>query len=147
MYLLDTSTLIDLLHDRPQVLSRFAEVPPGTGVYTSIISQGELMVGVFSLIDSPRRPASPDGLPSEIVELGKVNQLLGRLTDVLPVTKDTTATYVFLQWQLMRRGKRRLAVNDGWIAATASDHELTLVTSDDRFRDLDFALRIEDWRA
>jgi predicted nucleic acid-binding protein len=98
------------------------------------------MVGCFSSTGSK-------GSTAELSELQKALRLLRRLTAVLPVTEDVATTYGFLQSELMRRGKRRLAVNDGWIAATASDHELTLVTGDARFNDLDFALRIEDWRA
>ena len=79
-------------------------------------------------------------------ELGNVKRLFADLTAVYPVTDETTALYGRLQAQLILQGKRKLTINDGWIAATALEHRLTLVTSDQRLKDLGDLLRIEDWR-
>jgi predicted nucleic acid-binding protein len=98
------------------------------------------MVGAYML-------QGPNHTPDEFVsELGNVKRLFADLTAVYPVTDETTALYGRLQAQLILQGKRKLTINDGWIAATALEHRLTLVTSDQRLKDLGDLLRIEDWR-
>jgi predicted nucleic acid-binding protein len=62
------------------------------------------------------------------------------------VTSTIASAYATIQADLMSRGKARLRINDGWIAATALEHHLTLVTSDTHLKSLADMLRVEDWR-
>lgn len=78
-------------------------------------------------------------------EFDRANTLLADLA-VYPVTHSTTLIYGQIQAELLRRGRRKLTINDGWIAATALEHGLTLVTSDERLKGLGDILRVEDWR-
>jgi tRNA(fMet)-specific endonuclease VapC len=56
--------------------------------------------------------------------------------DVLPVTTDT-ATFYATVFALLRRKGRPIPTNDLWIAATALEHGLSLVTSDVHFREIE----------
>jgi predicted nucleic acid-binding protein len=139
-YLLDSTTLIDLLQGHPKVSARFARSPEDAEICASIVSQGELMVGV----------CAPQGLTTTreqfAAEYKRVAQFLAELTAVHPISNRTTVIYGLVQGKLVRQGKRKLTINDGWIAATALEHQLTLVTSDERLKGLGDILRVEDWR-
>ena len=136
MYLLDTSTLIDLSKERPRVVAHFAETGSAS-VYASVISQGELLIGVRRL-----QRIRPERYPAE---LDRVTRLLDDV-GLLSVTSPIAAAYSQIQAELMSRGRGRLTINDGWIAATALEHQLALVTSDAHLKSLSDIVSIEDWR-
>jgi tRNA(fMet)-specific endonuclease VapC len=140
MYLLDTSTLIDLVRNRRKPRARAAEVAARADVYASAISVGELMIGINHL-----RRARPDEYPAE---LRRVGELVDGLTAVLPVTIETAHEYGAIQAELRSRGAGGLTINDGWIAATAVQHDQILVTSDEHLKSLQGMglLQAEDWR-
>jgi tRNA(fMet)-specific endonuclease VapC len=78
----------------------------------------------------------------------QADQILGDFlsahrVDVLPVTSKTSIRYSELWYYLKKLGKP-IPQNDLWIAATAWEHGLTLVTLDGHFRILpQIVVRIE----
>jgi tRNA(fMet)-specific endonuclease VapC len=56
--------------------------------------------------------------------------------DILPITTDTAAFYATV-FALLRRKGRPVPTNDLWIAATALEHGLALVTHDAHFREIE----------
>lgn len=56
--------------------------------------------------------------------------------DVLPITADTAAFYATV-FALLRRKGRPIPTNDLWIAASAFEHGLALVTHDAHFREIE----------
>ena len=61
----------------------------------------------------------------------KIDAFLARCS-VLPVTAETGAVYAQIRHSLKRKGTP-IPENDLWIAASAVEHGLTLVTGDDHF--------------
>ena len=136
MYLLDTSALIDLIKKLPRTVAHLGEMPPAA-LFASVISQGELMTSVVRV-----KRLDPDQYREELEKLTR----LWEDFDILPVTSTTASAYATIQADLASRGKAKLKINDGWIAATATEHGLTLVTSDGHLKGLTGLVQVEDWR-
>lgn len=62
---------------------------------------------------------------------------------MLRCEEDTATIYGQVKQQIMSKG-RPIPENDIWIAATALQHNLTLVTRDDHFQAVD-NLNLEKW--
>lgn len=119
-YLLDTNVLSEVRRPAPdgQVLAWLDAVDEDR-VFLSVISIAEIARGVHLLADSRRKAALEQWLESELVQ-----RFDARL---LPV--DTATALIWGELLAFAKGAGiGLSVMDGWIAATARRHELTLVT-------------------
>ena len=119
-YLLDTNVLSEVRRPAPdgQVLAWLDAVDEDR-VFLSVISIAEIARGVHLLADSRRKAALEQWLESELVQ-----RFDARL---LPV--DGATALIWGELLAFSKGAGiGLSVMDGWIAATARRHELTLVT-------------------
>lgn len=119
-YLLDTNILSEVQRPKPdpRVLAWLDQVDEDR-TYLSAISVGEIARGVALLDEGRRKLALLRWLEAD---------LPGRFgSRLLPVDRETALTWGRLMVEAKRAG-RGLPVMDGWIAAAAAQHELTLVT-------------------
>lgn len=123
-YLLDTNVLSEVQRPRPdaQVLAWLDRVDEDR-TYLSVISVGEIAHGVGQLEDGRRKSALRAWLEVDLP--ARFNNRL------LPVDRETAVVWGGLMAEARRAG-RGLPVMDGWIAASASRHGLTLVTRNSR---------------
>ncbi len=114
--LLDTSALIDLHHIAPQIADRF----PGASLGISVITIGELHFGVLKATAKTR--------PARLAFLTAVSE---RYRSPFDIDAAVARKYGALadSMSLAKQQPRRRA-NDLWIAATAAEHNLALVTRD-----------------
>ena len=126
-YLLDTTTISFVLKGNRIVDNAMRTAIRTDKVYTSVITEGELLAGALRMGQELR------------VELQEETRLLlADLAGVLPITRQVAARYGELRCELEAQGKM-MAVNDLWIAAVALLGGFTLVTDDadfDRVRSL-----------
>lgn len=117
--LLDTSAVVGFFYGDQTAtrLMRTAEE-----AYLSIVTLGELYFGAER---SSRREAN----------YAQVEELLEGLS-ILPSDAATAHEYGIIKFALRKKG-RPLPDNDIWIAAAARQHDLTLATRDDHFREID----------
>ena len=116
-YLVDTNVLSELRRKQPQpeVVSWFAGRPRQT-LYLSVLTLGEIRKGIERLKDVARQQPLLDWLEVELP-----NYFLGRLLVVDAQTAD--------RWgRLLANAGRPLPAVDSLLAATALQHDLTLVT-------------------
>jgi tRNA(fMet)-specific endonuclease VapC len=113
-FLLDTNIVIALREGQPAVVERVAKA----GCYLSATIEGELYYGAFH---SPRSEES----------LRKLRPILDEFA-VIPLDAETGRHFGMMKQYLSKMGTR-LPERDMWIAATAQQHELVLVTRDDHF--------------
>jgi predicted nucleic acid-binding protein len=116
-YLIDTNVLSELRRKAPdaRVLQWFAQRPAGT-LYLSVLTLGEIRKGIESLADPTRRLALLDWLETELPAF-----FMGR---ILPVDAPVAD-----RWgRLVAQAGRPLPAIDSLLAATATQHGLTLVT-------------------
>ncbi|HTZ15318.1 MAG TPA: type II toxin-antitoxin system VapC family toxin [Mycobacterium sp.] len=110
--LADTSVLIGLEASRVEA-NRFAEFEFGV----SVITLGELRLGVL-------QASGPDVAARRL----STYQLAQRF-EPLPIDETVSESWALLVSQL-RTAKRRIPINDSWIAATAVAHNIPIVTQD-----------------
>ena len=123
-YLLDTNVLSEVQRPKPdaRVLAWLDRVDEDR-TYLSVISVGEIARGVAQLEDGRRKASLKEWL-----EVDLPSRFGGRLLSV-----DRATALVWGQVMTdARRAGRGLPVMDGWIAATAARHGLTLVTRNTR---------------
>ncbi len=125
-YLLDTSVLVFLIKEDHTVHDR---IPDSAKLYTSIIALGELYHGAEHSMDVARG-------------LADVNKLAQTLT-VLVADDKTAQIYGRIKHEQRVKGQM-LPDNDLWIASSAIQNELTLVTRDHHFTWLT-GLTLEQW--
>jgi len=126
--LLDTNIVIALLQGDDAVLSHLEQAPE---VLLPAIVVGELFFG-----------AAKSGRPAENIR--KVEPfVIGR--SVVPCDLSVAREYGLLKRRLQEKG-RPLPENDIWIAAIALRHQVTLITRDAHFREVD-GLALEEWAA
>ncbi len=118
--LLDTSAYSALMRGHPLVKQSLREVRT---VYMSVVVLGELRAG----FRKGRRPAENEDLLRRFLAEPRVQ--------VLPVDEETSVRYAVIRYDLERRG-RALSLNDVWIAATAFQHGLRILTADADFREI-----------
>lgn len=129
-YLLDTDTIIYLVHRRSDaVAARFARLRP-VEVAMSCITFGELRFGAEK---SGRRVES----------MAALDRLVGRIA-VLPLDVPASEAYGRVRAAL-ETGGRPMGNNDLWIAAHALSAGLTLVTNNEREFSRVAALKTENW--
>ena len=116
-YLVDTNALSELRRKQPaqQVVAWFAD-RPRQALYLSVLTLGEIRKGIERLGDGPRQQQLLDWLEVELP-----NYFLGRVLAVDAHTAD--------RWgRLLGGAGRPLPAVDSLLAATALQHDLTLVT-------------------
>lgn len=109
--LADTSLFIAAQQSR-----RLAGVPPER-VHVSVITIGELRLGVLAALDVSTRAR-------RLATLAHAEAL-----DPLPVDDQVARTWAVLRIALRDSGTR-MPLNDSWIAATAIAHKLPVVVQD-----------------
>lgn len=119
-YLLDTCVISESTHPQPapKVLAWLA-ARSAESLYLSSISLGELEQGIARLGKSARATRLQRWLHEVVVP-----QFESRILDVDPAVARRWGR---LQGEALRRGKP-LPVIDSWIAATAQEHGLAVVT-------------------
>jgi tRNA(fMet)-specific endonuclease VapC len=116
--LLDTSAYSALMRGHTAVVRALREADE---IYVSVIVLGELHAG-FSKGSKAKRNLD---LLREFLSVPRVH--------VLGVDEETAERYGVVHSELRRRGTP-ISVNDVWIAATAFQHGLRLLTTDTDFR-------------
>lgn len=125
-YLIDTSVLILSLNNNKVIRERLATIDK---TYISTITLGELYHGAES---------------SSYVNRNKVQiDEIAQGATIFTVDQSMALTYGRLKRIQMLKG-RMLPDNDLWIAATALQHGLTLITRDQYFTWID-KLLLEQW--
>lgn len=135
-YLIDTNVLSELRRRTPDDrVVAWMQARPRQSLYLSVLTLGEIRKGIERLDDGTRRQQLLDWLEVELP-----GYFLGRLFDIDAHTAD--------RWgRLMASAGRPLPAIDGLLAATALQHDLTLVTRNTKdFAGLDVLL-VNPWEA
>lgn len=132
MYLFDTDTLSNLLAKRPstRLLRRLEEVP-AEQQFTSTITVGELLYGVFK---SPRADYFRE----------KLQQRVWPRVRVMPFDRKAAEVYGWLRAELERAGQP-LPDADLMIAAIGLARKLVLVTGNVKHFSRVPGLKVENW--
>jgi tRNA(fMet)-specific endonuclease VapC len=125
-YLLDANIVVALFKDDPLVHERLEQRP---SVLVSAVVLGELYYGAQK---SERLDQN----------LRRINRFLTRAA-VLQSDAATAYEYGLIRNELRKKG-RPLPENDIWIAAAARQHNLTLVSREKHFAEVE-NLRWEEW--
>jgi len=115
--LVDTSAYSAWVRGYPPVQ---ASMQQASGLYLSVIVLGELLAGFAG---GARRKQNEDYLRS-FVSSPRV--------EILPIDKETAIPYAGIHHELRRRGTP-VSPNDLWLAATAYQHGLRVLTLDRDF--------------
>jgi len=146
MYLLDTNHCSRITNGDIQVIQQL-QAHMGAKVATSVIVRGELM---YMAEKSQRR----------IDNLNKIQEFL-EIIDLYPIDEKTADLYgqlkasIFAQFAPKEKAKQRgvkisdlgFSDNDIWIAATALQYDLTIVSADSDFDRMQLvrAFPLENW--
>ncbi|HXA34084.1 MAG TPA: type II toxin-antitoxin system VapC family toxin [Acidimicrobiales bacterium] len=115
--LADTSLFIAVEHDRPP-----SSRPPER-VAVSVVTVGELRLGVLAAQDGPARARRLETL-SAVAAL-----------DPLPIDQEVAHAWAALRLALRDEGKR-MPINDSWIAATAIANNLAVASQDNDYDEI-----------
>jgi predicted nucleic acid-binding protein len=119
-FLLDTNIPSEMTRTRPQPsVSEWLDAANDDQLYFSVVSLGEILKGVTVLPESKRRSQLQQWLDETLRPWFQ-----GR---ILSVNEPIAERWGVLAGQCQLRG-RPLKVVDGFIAATALEHDLTIVT-------------------
>lgn len=119
-FLLDTNVPSELIRVRPEPrVAAWLEAADEQQLFVSVVTIGELRKGFTILPQSKRRAFLEDWLRAELLPW-----FAGR---ILPVTQAIADRWGILDGESQLRGTP-LNTADGMIAATAIEHNLTLVT-------------------
>jgi len=125
-YLLDSNTVIGLLkgdlEDRRQALA-------GDRAFVNVVVLGELYYGAERSNRTEENLATFDRFAAQ--------------TTILDCDRETARHYGEIKDQLRKRG-RPIPENDIWIAASARQYDLTVVTGDRHFDEIE-GLPTEGW--
>src|SRR5580700_11639301 len=121
-WLLDTNVLSELRRPRPEPkVVAFVDGRPLESLYISVVTTAEIRFGI-ELVAEPNRRAELNGWLIHRVRPMFVNR-------ILPATED-----IMFRWRLLVEEGRKIghvfSQPDLIIAATANDHDLTVVTRD-----------------
>jgi tRNA(fMet)-specific endonuclease VapC len=125
-YLLDTNIVIAIFADEAMVCHRLARAEE---VFVPVIVLGELYYGAHKSERS-------------VANLARVEEFAAN-NIVLVSDTETAQQYGQIKSELRAKG-RPIPENDIWIAAVARQYQLTLVTRDGHFNNVD-GLLIEVW--
>lgn len=116
-YLIDTNVLSEFRRRQPeQKVVAWMQARPRQSLFLSVLTLGEIRKGIERSDDGPRKQLLIDWLEVELT-----NYFVGRLLAVDAPTAD--------RWgRLLALAGRPLPAIDGLLAATALQHDLTLVT-------------------
>jgi tRNA(fMet)-specific endonuclease VapC len=117
--LVDTNVLIGLFAGDPLMVET---VQRQTAVFLCVPVVGELRYGAHA---SARVESN----------LARLNQFAAALV-VLPCDSGTAVSYAAVKFELRKKG-RPIPENDVWIASIARQHDLTLLTRDAHFQEID----------
>lgn len=136
-YLLDTNIPSETLRPSPNVkVTAWLEGRGKDSQFLSVVTLGELRRGITLLAPGVRR--------DQLEQFIEVTVALWLEDRVLPVTRAIAERWGILDGQRQAAG-RPLSVPDGMIAATALEHDLTVVTRNTRdFENIGVAL-INPW--
>jgi hypothetical protein len=110
----DTSIFVALEQNRP------FSGPPPKAVAVSVITVGELRLGVLAAADGPTRAR-------RLETLSRAEAL-----EPLPIDRAVAHAWASLRLALRDVGKR-MPLNDSWIAATAIANRVPVVSQDDDY--------------
>ena len=117
--MLDTNALTEPSRRRPDsAFLAWFDAAPLSALHTSVICAGEIEAGVLRLEPGPTRDRY-EGLRRELIEW------LGPRT--LPIDRQVASAWARISADHERLG-RRVSATDQLIAATATVHDLTVVT-------------------
>lgn len=137
-YLVDTNVLSEVRRPKPdaQVMAWLDQVAEDD-IFCSVITLGELASGVARLEDSQRKRALAAWLTIDVpLRFG---------ARLLPIQAETAMIWGKLTATRLAQG-RPLPAMDGWIAATAMQHDLCVVTRNVKdFSDLGLRL-LDPWK-
>jgi len=116
-YLVDTNVLSELRNRKADAkVVAWMQARPRQSLYLSVLSLGEIRKGIEGIADPAFRQTLTDWLNVELP-----NYFLGRVLGIDAAISD--------RWgRVQARAGRSLPVIDGLLAATALQHDLTLVT-------------------
>ena len=121
-FLLDTNVISELVKPRPEAnVTRWIEGTDESLLYLSVLTLGEIRRGIAALTQSRRRAALEAWLDKD---------LRARFEDRILAIDQEVADRWGLLTAAARNGGIVLPVIDGLLAATALEHNLTLVTRD-----------------
>jgi tRNA(fMet)-specific endonuclease VapC len=126
-WFLDTNIVIALFGGDVQVQQRLDAVPE---ILVSLVVLGELFYGAAHSARPQQNMAEIEGF--------------ARTCTVVQLDMETARIYGLIKAELRRKG-RPIPENDLWIAASARQHDLVLVTRDPHFERVE-SLAIENWR-
>jgi predicted nucleic acid-binding protein len=135
-YLIDTNVLSELRRKQADArVVAWVQARPRQSLYLSVLSLGEIRQGIEGVADAAFRQTLTDWLEVELP-----NWFVGRLLDI--------DTQVADRWgRVQASAGRTLPAIDGLLAATALQHDLTLVTRNTRdFEGLNLQL-VNPWEA
>lgn len=132
MYLLDTNVLSELARIRPN---------PGLMARFDLLGRDDCLASEVTLFEL--RSGAMLRKDAEIFWQNLSTEIVPAVT-WLPLSRETHLLAADLSASLEKAGKR-IGNEDCWIAATAIEHQLTLVTRNARHFQLIGGLRVENW--
>ena len=121
-FLLDTNVISELVKPRPETsVTAWVEDTDESLLYLSVLTLGEIRRGIAALPQSRRRA---------ILEAWLNKDLRARFEDRILIIDQNVADRWGLLTAVARNSGIALPVIDGLLAATALEHNLTLVTRD-----------------
>ncbi len=119
-FLVDTNVISEFVKPQPEpTVIKWFEAADPESLYVSVVTYGEIQLGIEDLPASKRRTALEQWL-----EQGLPNWFESHL---LPVTKAIAGRWGQLTIEAKKKGIS-IPTADGLIAATALEHDLTVVT-------------------
>jgi hypothetical protein len=115
--LADTSLFIAVEHDQPR------SPRPPERVAVSVVTVGELRLGVLAALDGPARARRLETLSA------------ASALDPLPIDQAVAHAWAALRLALRDEGKR-MPINDSWIAATAIANNMAVASQDNDYDDI-----------
>ena len=135
-YLIDTNVICEVVRQKPNdhVLKWFNDISDDL-IYVSVLTIGEIRKGIEKLDQSKRKKNLVNWLESELPTWFQ--------NRMLPVDKQVADRWGFLQAQM----KKPLPAIDSLIAATALQHDFSLVTRNTRDFDYPLVRVINPWNS
>ena len=118
-FLVDTNIVIEVFKGNKEIADYLYKLPE---IFISSIVLGELYIGINRVANRAKH-------------LKRLNDFL-KLTTILNVDDETAAIYGAIIADLYKLGKP-IPTNDVWIAAIAIQYNLTLLTADRYFEEID----------